>query len=80
MENKKIKAKHSTKPIKKNYKNDRESILEVFLKMKKLKKRNYMKNKNMLGTGREGKKEYTKNYYYKRKKLLNHLINSVEEL
>ena len=27
----------------------------------------------------EEEKEYTRNYYYKRKNLLNHLINHVEE-
>ena len=34
--------------------------------------------KNMLDVDRESKKEYKKNYYYKRKKLLNRLINCVE--
>ena len=29
---------------------------------------------------RERKKSYMRNYYYKRKNLLNHLINHVEEL
>ena len=28
----------------------------------------------------ERKREYMQNYYYKRKKLLNHLLNYVEEL
>ena len=44
---------------------------------KQIKKRNYAnnKNKNMTDEGRERKKEYLKNYYNKRKKLLNHLIN-----
>ena len=28
----------------------------------------------------ERKKEYIRNYYYKRKNLLNHLINRIEEL
>ena len=32
----------------------------------------------MSGTDRERKKEYMKNYYYKRKNLFNHLINHVE--
>ena len=30
----------------------------------------------MLDADRESKKEYMKNYYYKRKNLLNHLINN----
>ena len=38
MENKK-EQKIMTKTIKKNYKKDRESIIEIFLKMKKLKKK-----------------------------------------
>ena len=29
---------------------------------------------------RERRKQYTKNYYYKRKKLLNYLINHVENV
>lgn len=34
----------------------------------------------MLDEDRKSKKEYLRNYYYQRKNLLNHLINSVEEL
>ena len=34
----------------------------------------------MLDEDRESKKEYMRNYYYKRKHLINHLINCVEEL
>ena len=39
-----------------------------------------IRNKNMSDTDRKRKKEHLKEYYYKRKKLLNHLINCVEEL
>ena len=35
---KKQKQKTTTKATKKNYKNDRDSIIEIFLKMSKLKK------------------------------------------
>ena len=38
MENKKVKAKNITKPIKTKYKKDSESIIDIFLKMRKLKK------------------------------------------
>ena len=34
----------------------------------------------MSDVNREIKKKHMKNYYYKRKNLLNHLINCVEEL
>ena len=34
----------------------------------------------MSDESKEREKEYTKNYYYKRKTLLNNLINRVEEL
>ena len=38
MENKKTKAKTITNQIKKNYKKNRECVIEIFLKMRKLKK------------------------------------------
>ena len=38
MENKKVKAKNITKPIKTKYKKDSESIIDIFLKMRKLQK------------------------------------------
>ena len=39
-----------------------------------------LNTKNMSEEDRERRKEYMKNYYYKRKDLLIHLINRVEEL
>ena len=66
--------------IKKNFKKDRAGIIEIFLKMRKLKK-DYpnTKNKNMSDLDRERKKEYIKNYNCKIKNLLIHLINCVKE-
>ena len=48
----------------------------------KCKKVNYANigNKNMSDADREINKEYMKKYYYKRKKLSNHLIHRIEEL
>ena len=59
MENKKKqKKKIITKLIKKNSKKHHESIVEIFLTMRKLKKRNYANNKikNMSDEDRERKK------------------------
>ena len=67
---KKQKQKIFTQPITKNCKKDRESIIEIFLKMRKLKK----ENKSMLKTEKKAsqmklehdKKEYMRNYYHKK--------------
>ena len=76
---KKQMQKTITKSIKKHCKKYRESIRGMFLKIRKLKKEIMLTlEKNMLDVDRERKKEYKKNYYYKRKKLLNRLINCVE--
>ena len=78
----KAKQKHITKPTKK-YKKDHKSNIEIFQKMKKLKIYIYYANnkKNyMTEVDRGNEKEYMKNYYYKRKKLVNYLINPAEEL
>ena len=50
--------------------------------MRKLTKKNYAytRNKGMSDANREIEKEYMKNYYNKRRKLLIHLTNYVEEL
>ena len=66
----------------KNYKKHRESIIAIFQTKKKLKKANYanIKNKNMSHGDREIRKTYLRQYYYKRKSLLNQLVNRVEEL
>ena len=53
-------------------------IIEIFLKIRKLKK-NYANTKNNM-PDEDQEKQYMKNYYYKRKSLLNHLTNYVEEL
>ena len=78
---KKQKQKSITKPIKKNCKKDHENIIEIFLKMRKLEK-NYAnnRNENISDKNRETENEYMRNYYYKSKNLLNHLINCVEKL
>lgn len=49
---------------------------------KKHRKKNCAKfrNKNISDTDRETIKEYKKNYYYKRKKLLDHWISFAQEL
>ena len=76
---KKQMQKTITKSIKKHCKKYCESIRGMFLKIRKLKKEIMLTlEKNMLDVDRERKKEYKKNYYYKRKKLLNRLINCVE--
>ena len=69
-----------TKPIKNNYKKDCENIKEIFLKMKKKKKIIQAIEIKISDEVSERKKEYVRNYYYKSKNLLNHLINCVEEL
>ena len=68
--------------INKNFKKYWVGIIEVFLKMRKLKKRKNAdtKNKNMPDPDRERKKEYMQNYYYKRKNFFNLVINHVKEL
>ena len=68
--------------INKNFKKYWVDIIEVFLKMRKLKKRKNAdtKNKNMPDPDRERKKEYMQNYYYKRKNFFNLVINHVKEL
>ena len=57
--------KNIIKSIKRKCKNDHESIKEIFLKIEKILKRHYAKDKD---------------YYYKRNRLLNHLINCIEDL
>ena len=55
-------------------------IIEIFLEMRKLKKEIMLKLETKICQMKiEKKKEYMRNYYCK-KKLLNHLINRVEEL
>ena len=76
------KQKSITKPIKKNYKKDCKTIIEIFLKMEKSKKEMMLTIEIKIHQIRieKEKKEYMRNDYYKRKNLLNHLIICVEEL
>ena len=63
---KKQKQKIFTKPIKKNYKHGCYSVIEMFLKMRKLKKKKCYDNsrdKNMSDPDTE-KEKYLKNCYY----------------
>ena len=71
-----------TKQIKKNWKKDHVSVIEIFLKIRILNKEIMviLKTKNMSYGDGERKEEHMKSYYNKRKNLLNHLINRVEEL
>ena len=73
------KQKFITKPIKKNFK---KVCVSITSKDVKTKKRNYAntKNKIMSDRDRQRKKGYMKNSYCKRKKMINHLINRVEEI
>ena len=65
-----IKQKTNYQANKKNAKKDCKSIIEIFQKIKKTRKRNHASNRNekMLDAVREKKKRiYMKNYYYERK-------------
>ena len=77
-ENKKQEHKNVTKPLKENKNKDSMSVIEIFLKMRTLKKGIMLTLKWKHVISRKKKKK--KNCYCKWKKLLNHLINSVEEL
>ena len=75
------KQKSITKPVKKNYKKDCKTIIEIFLKMEKSKKEMMLTIEIKIHQIRieKEKKEYMRNDYHKRKNLLNHLIICVEE-
>ena len=72
MENKKI-----IKLIKKIYQKEQESIIKIFLKIRKSKNK-VIRNKTMSDGNRKSKKEYIKNITMREKNLLNHLIICVE--
>ena len=73
MKNKKTETKIVTQPITKNCKKDHESIIKIFLKMRKLKKMKIKKG-SMLKTEKEPnsdevrgrKREYMRNYFHKK--------------
>ena len=84
MENKKAKKKKKQKKKKnnktkmKNYEKNRESITKIIPKMRKLKNESMLIIKICL-MKIEVEKDYRRYYYHKVKKLLDHLINRVEE-
>ena len=59
--------KFMTNVIKKKYKKDRESVIEIFQMIKKIFKKKYANSryKEMLDVDREKRKKYMKNDYYK---------------
>ena len=59
--------KFMTNVIKKKYKKDRESVIEIFQMTKKIFKKKYANSryKEMLDVDREKRKKYMKNDYYK---------------
>ena len=59
-----------------NYGNSRNNNMPDVNRDKKKKKR----NNNMSDGNTDKKKKYLKNHCYKRKKMLNYLINCIEEL
>ena len=77
IENKKTKVKSYYQTNEKTTRNIAKVSKKSFWRWKNFKKINYANNKNksVADEEREGKKEYMRNYYYKRKKLFNHLIN-----
>ena len=82
MKNLKTKAKHYCQSKKEKL---QERLREYYRNLPedgKIKKRNYANNgnKNMSEKEGERKKEYMRSYYYKRKNLLNHVINCVQKL
>ena len=77
-EEKKKKQKSITKPIIKKYEKNRESITKIIPKMRKLKNESMLIIKICL-MKIEVEKDYRRYYYHKVKKLLDHLINRVEE-
>ena len=77
MENKKRKAKYYYRANKEKLKNRSREYYRILSEKKKNANARY---KNMSDAERERKTEHMKNYYYKRKKLLNHVTDRVEEL
>ena len=82
MENQKTKAKNYYQCKKEKLKERSQEYYRNLPEDGKIKKRNYANNgnKNMAEKERERKKDYMRNYCYKRKNLLNHVISCVEEL
>ena len=78
-ENRKEKAIHYYQANKEKIQNRAHKNYRNLSEGEKIKKRNYA-NKNMSDTDRVRRKEYMKNYYYKRINLLSHLVNCIEEL
>ena len=77
---KKLKQKSIIKPIMKNYEKNRESITKIIPKMRKLKNESMLIIKIKICLMKiEVEKDYRRYYYHKVKKLLDHLINRVEE-